>query len=482
MGVRIQPREIDVPNDDPFRNDLLGRRESAEILTHLVGSIEGPCVIAVDADWGAGKTTFLRMWSRHLRNEAFPVVEFNAWETDFSGDPFIALSTALTDSLRDSVNPTLEERIEHTKELAKEVVWRSLPGAIRLATSGVLEIPLLETEDGVSEFRKTLKAHDKFRKSLQEMAGALAESNEQRPLVVVIDELDRCRPSYAVELLEVAKHLFAVDGVVFVLALNRSELAHSIRTLYGVEFDGTGYLRRFLDVDFRLPEPDRAAFIDGALDAVRIADYFRRTEDQNAKLDKEEAVVRAWLKRFFGSPDLSLLRIAKAIHHLGLVFASLASEQRSYAITAVVALIMRTVDSELYYKFVRGEATDVNIVDGVFGRNPGLRGLQNEFDRCLFEAVIILAAHEVSGDDENSIDSPLLQMYKKQVRDESPESKFRKHAATVIKSVDRLVDGSESGRFGNIGSRFGFKQSVQRLELLSPSLIGQRTGAASRHS
>ena len=99
MGFRVQPPPIDIPEDDPFSNDLLDRRESAEVLTHLLASIEGPCVLAVDAAWGNGKTTFLGMWSQHLRNEGFPVVGFNAWETDFSEDPFIALSTELTEGL-----------------------------------------------------------------------------------------------------------------------------------------------------------------------------------------------------------------------------------------------------------------------------------------------------------------------------------------------------------------------------------------------
>lgn len=346
MGFRIQPREIVVPEEDPFRNDLLGRKEPAEVLTHLVGSIEGPCVIAVDAPWGAGKTTFLRLWSRHLCNEGFSVVEFNAWATDFSGDPFVALSTELTEGLRDPTNPTLEEKIGRTKELAKVVLRVALPGIVSLATSGAVDVePLLEARDELSEYQKARAALDKFKDSLQDMAKTLAESNKCRPLVVVIDELDRCRPSYAVELLEAAKHLFAVDGVVFVLALNRAELAHSIKTLYGVGFDATGYLRRFIDVDFRLPEPDRSTFIDQTLDGVRISDYFERTTDQNAR--QEEEVVRNWLKRFFSSPDLNLRRVAKAIHHLGLVFASLRSDQRSFAMTAVTALVLRTVDPEL---------------------------------------------------------------------------------------------------------------------------------------
>ena len=74
MGIRIQPREIEVPEDNPFKNDLLGRRELVEVLTHLVGSLEGPCVLAVDAAWGNGKTTFLRIWAQYLRQQEFPII------------------------------------------------------------------------------------------------------------------------------------------------------------------------------------------------------------------------------------------------------------------------------------------------------------------------------------------------------------------------------------------------------------------------
>ncbi len=116
MGIRIQPREIDVPKNDPFKNDLLGRKESVEVLTHLVGNFEGPCVLAVDAAWGNGKTTFLRIWAQHLRKEKFPVVEFNAWETDFSGDPFVALSAELTEGLHEYTDEPLATKIADTKK------------------------------------------------------------------------------------------------------------------------------------------------------------------------------------------------------------------------------------------------------------------------------------------------------------------------------------------------------------------------------
>ena len=470
-----------MPEGDPFENDLLGRKEPANILSNLVASIEGPCVIAVDSSWGTGKTTFLRLWAQLLRNQGFSVVEFNAWETDFSGDPFVALSTEMTESLSSFDNETIKNRIEQTKELAKEVIRASLPGAVRHLTSGLVDVQsVVGKKDEMADYRKARQARSKFRESLQEMAGALAAANEQRALVVVIDELDRCRPSYAVELLEAAKHLFASDGIVFVLALNRSELAHSVKTLYGVDFDAIGYLRRFIDVDFRLPDPDRTEFIDQALNSVRISEYFERTVDQNAKDDREEELSREWLKLYFGSHDFSLRRIAKAIHHLGLVFATLPSDQRSYAITAVVALVLRTANSELYYKFRRGEASDLDAVDQVFKENPGLSACRQQHAGRMFEALIILAAFEIAGTNEGSIDTELVRRYRKEVNDKGADSTAKEHASAVLSILKRLSEGAVMN-YGTVGGRFGFKETVRRLELLSPSLIAETREADSRH-
>ena len=316
MGIRIKPREIDIPKDDPFKNDLLGRKEPAEILTHLISSLEGPTVLSVDAEWGNGKTTFLNIWAQHLRNQKFPVVNFNAWETDFSGDPFLALPERITNGLEDNSDGTLREKINKTKEVAKEVLRHALPGAIRFATAGFLDVnPLLEKElgqaltaaakDRLAAYEEALKSFGVFRASLQDMAKALSKDN--RPLVVMIDELDRCRPSYAVELLEVAKHFFSVDHIVFVLAVNRSELAHSIRALYGAGFDAEGYLNRFFDIDYRLPHPGRGAFITNLIRSTHIGEI--------PQSEREE--VDTLLDSFFGTPDLSLRKMAQAMHHLG---------------------------------------------------------------------------------------------------------------------------------------------------------------------
>ena len=481
MGIRIQPREIDVPEDDPFKNDLLGRKEPAEILTHLVGSIEGPCVLAIDAAWGAGKTTFLRIWSQHLRKQGFPVVEFNAWETDHSGDPFVALSGELTEGLQEYKDEPLAPKIAKTKEIATEILRQSIPNVIRATAADIGDVPLMEevsqslvsyAKDKLSGYQKAQKSVNKFRNVLQDMAGTLSKARGDRPLIVVIDELDRCRPSYAVELLEVAKHLFSVENIVFVLAVNRSELGHSINALYGSEFDAEGYLRRFFDVDFRLPEPERNAFIVAMLKATQINDYFSRTNDENLSRCGHADAVQGLLQGFFGSSDLSLRLIAQAIHRLGLVFASLRSDRWSLALVTVVALIVRTIDSDLYYRFVRGEVSDLEVVNTIFNR-PSAKALKHEDIGGMFEAILIRSRAEITP----SSSSELLQKYKDQVATEGSDNASQAPEQNHANKVTELVGVFRSSRLVN-----EFKDAAQRLELLSTDLVEERTGVASNDS
>ena len=472
MGIHIQPQEIEVPEDDPFKNDLLDRKEPVEILTNLVDSIEGPCVLAVDAAWGTGKTTFLRIWAQHLRNEGFPVIEFNAWETDFTEDPFVALSSELTDGLSEYTDEPLPEKVTAAKNAAKEVLQRAVPGIIRVATAGILDVsPLMEKEVGqflasyaqerLAGYQEARKSVQKFRTVLQEMASTLAESSQGRPLVVVIDELDRCRPSYAVELLEVAKHLFRVDHIVFVLTVNRSELAHSIRSLYGNNFDGDGYLRRFFDIDFQLPAPnDREKFITALLNAIKFDQYFKRTQDKEGQEQAKEA--RTLLQVFFAKSDLSLRKIEQAIHRLGLMLASLRSDRASFAIVVVVALILRTLDSDLFFKFIRGEVSDQDVADNLFNR-PWAKELRQEHAGQLAEAVIIAGAHEMKGE------TPLLQKYKTEQEntgDATPNQEDQWHAEEVIRITQYFFE-----TYLRYGRGIGFTQSVLRLDLLSPDLM-----------
>ncbi len=452
---RIQPPDIDVPRDEPFKNDLLGRRPSIEVLTHLVGSLEGPCVLAVDAPWGTGKSTFFRMWRRYLKNQAFGVAHFNAWETDFAGDPLLALSTQILDSL-DSEGDRTQAALKKLKDGVPDLLRAVAPSVIRVATSGVLDVEaLLEPAERVRQYQEAVKLFGTFRADLQDAARTVSESRDGRPLVVMIDELDRCRPPYAIELLEVAKHIFAARHIVFALAVNRSELEHSVKALYGDGFDAHGYLRRFVDIDFRLPDPDREPFIEAMLDATGINDFLAQATDHDTR--QYATLAKEMLHGFFALPRLSIRAVAQAIHRLGLIFASLAANYKPLLLPATTALILRTLDLELYRRFTgRGIAVD-EVVRRLSGGPDGT--LFQELERrYVFEAMLIIAADEQG--------RAILQEYATLASDDKPDDIAEQAAWKHADATVRLVQA----KIGWEGWRGEFEAAVERMELFAESL------------
>ena len=170
-------------------------------------------MFAIDADWGNGKTTFLRMLQRLLEKAAVPVVGFNAWASDYVSEPFTAIATELTDSLNrraDESDTKAKGKIKEVLKRAQDVMKARRTAILRPL---VVELPIVGkalgafvdgfadqlVEDRVSDYRDARKSVEVFKNELQEMAGVVSAEREQPLLVVMIDELDRCRPSYAVE-------------------------------------------------------------------------------------------------------------------------------------------------------------------------------------------------------------------------------------------------------------------------------------------
>lgn len=259
----------------------------------------------------------------------------------------------------------------------------------------------------------------------------------------------------------------------FVLAINRLELENSIKVLYGNDFDSKGYLRRFFDIDFRLPDPERKAFIQTRLEKIKLSEYFDRTHDTQSKSELE--IVEDMFLSFFSSSEVSLRNVLQALHRLGLVFASLRSDQRSFARSAVVALILRTIDPELYHNLVLGEVSDKEVVDSVYDQ-LGTANLTS--GRVLFEAVIILGPKEETirrGRLDDEIDSPLLNHYKEQLAQIEKSGNISEDPVLyLIKDIIRYVDIMRQDIFGIRQRELGWRHSVKRLELVTSDLINEQ--------
>ena len=166
------------------------------------------------------------------------------------------------------------------------------------------------------------------------------------------------------------------------LAVNHEQLAHAVKALYGNDFDAEGYLRRFFDIDFRLPEPKRDDFIAQLLSSTGIGESM-------------VPIFRNTVLSFFDLSPLSLRDIAQAVHRIGLVFNSLSGDRVTMARFAVIALIMRSIDKTIYHRFVYNEISDGQAAKEIFAI-PSIEQLRWEPSGILFQIGLVLAYKEVS--------------------------------------------------------------------------------------
>ncbi len=250
-------------------DDILGRAETGKRLSDLLERIEDPVVVALDGRWGSGKSHFLKRWvgAHTLENDGrATVVYFDAFANDFLDDPLIGLTGAIAERL-----PEREAKLtEKVKSAAFKLARPLLRIGASAATAGATEWagPVLdeaikaghkEAETAAEVFwrredgRKA--AMQQFHDSLMQLTAASAkDEGDGKPLIVVIDELDRCRPDYALAMLETVKHFFAVPRVHFVLGVNLEALEHMVRARYGAGIDAGDYLKRFISLTMHLPE------------------------------------------------------------------------------------------------------------------------------------------------------------------------------------------------------------------------------------
>ena len=262
-------------------HDKLSRKDTGEKLSELVDRIENPLVIALDGAWGSGKSLFLKCWvGEHLKRETTTqTVYFDAFKHDYLGDPLVALTGEIADRFQTNEDKQNEQYKERMQKL-KRTAWIASKSALRIGISaaipGIVEVfnglhgeainavgqevkEYLTTEPGEKKSDSfwaghyaRIEAMKEFRDTLKDLTKP--EDEKTNRLVVVVDELDRCRPDYALSLLEITKHFFNVDGVHFILGVNLHELKNSVHARYGAGVNAEVYLQKFYSIALKLPQ------------------------------------------------------------------------------------------------------------------------------------------------------------------------------------------------------------------------------------
>jgi len=265
--MKIRHSDIEINKTEPFLNCKLGRKEYAFVLTDIVKNFNEGFVLAIDNNWGTGKTTFVKMWKQHLDNNDFKTLYFNAWENDFEQDILVTLISELKELKTSKNEESFKKVINKAVPLAKSLALGLLKTQVEkhVGNDFVKEF-INQTSSSVADgFQEQIEIYTNKKKGILEFKDSLekfvSQTIDNKPVVFIIDELDRCRPNYAVELLEQLKHLFSVPGIVFVLSIDKVQLGNAVRGVYGSDLiDSNEYLRRFIDIEYSIPEPDIKIF------------------------------------------------------------------------------------------------------------------------------------------------------------------------------------------------------------------------------
>ena len=249
--------------DAAISQDPLRRHDEVERFLQMLLAVEPPYTILVNAPWGSGKTFFIKQAERVLRmaNPAleqdaarldsifgttakdllttpFLPIYFNAWEDDHFDNPILPILATIATSVNEST--------VHGNEDLKKCFGEIIETAISMKFGLSLNVNnIIEGINGV-DFLASYKEEKQLRSRIDELVGNYLPGIANRA-VIFIDELDRCRPEFAVKVLEQAKTLFQQENIVVVYSTDISQLANSLEGVYGPNFDGVKYLERFYD-------------------------------------------------------------------------------------------------------------------------------------------------------------------------------------------------------------------------------------------
>jgi len=403
MSERI---EINWNNETTISNqyfpaDKLERAKYAEFLTKFLSSQgfdnvrdkekqKRNYVLNLNSEWGSGKTYFLKRWADDLK-EHYPVVYVDAWEKDYSEDPLMTVVSAIIKSLREQAGRDEDKFTVPTKLIG--LFKAAAPGIARGMSKrffGIDPVAIMEageTENGgvesigknagenqdvdmsvaaagavshlIKEHEAKSEAITNLKTNVSDWVKAVTDLKPvSLPAFIFIDELDRCRPSYAVEMLETIKHIFDIPGVVFVVATDTEQLQHAVKAVYGEGFDARIYLGRFFNSRFSLKAPELENFLDAHGDIYKLSGSY--LEDLGIELLPYNSDGKDTLRNISVVLNAFQVSARTAIQIADRLIATIAHMPRNSCVDVLMLTTLHCLkekDNELFEEVVAGDFT-----------------------------------------------------------------------------------------------------------------------------
>ncbi|HIF9279482.1 TPA: KAP family P-loop NTPase fold protein [Photobacterium damselae] len=362
--------------------DRLNRARLASFITNNVvpDASQRGYVLNLNAQWGAGKTFFVQRWADSLNKNGHPTVYIDAWKQDFSDDPMLTVIASIIEQLKGY----LDKPDQYVAKIADKG-WRFFKATGAEVTKGILkkvsgiDINNITNElednsdtnnqnnsfDGSVASKLTAALIDDHNSKLASVEGLKHELGEwaeaiitkgsngtlSAPVFIFIDELDRCRPNYAVEMLEVIKHFFKIKNLVFVVSTDTTQLQHAVKAVYGENFDAQTYLHRFFDTRYSLNESSLEDFIKNKVDIALSSSDVLGTFTSWPIVNNKETLA-SLLTTLGNGFSLSLRDIEQLIERLFSILRNLPANQSLNICYLTILLIIREKDVALYREIV----------------------------------------------------------------------------------------------------------------------------------
>jgi hypothetical protein len=250
--------KLTYPNE--FNIDCPDLLNSEKYITEFYSIVEKTnfYVYGFTGDWGIGKTSFIKMWEKMLSEKEKPFIHVDAFKNDIDSEPFIMLLNAFTNLLEKvyaNEGKNISIYLQDFKNKAKEIF--TIKNISKLGINFLFEKTI--GKDNAKEFLGTTFASsfEDFTKiqslyeKLQEILYKLMEEIDNRQLYIIVDELDRCRPDFALETLERIKHLFHIKNVKYILVYNEKAMNSIINNKYGTGIDANRYIDKFVQFKYQ---------------------------------------------------------------------------------------------------------------------------------------------------------------------------------------------------------------------------------------
>lgn len=258
----MQKNEMKIINKNielTLRNDSLNRKKTLIQLMKLLNSFDDNYVISIDGDWGVGKTCFIKQLlylydcsnfdeyidaqnkeQVKLFKETYIPIYYNAWENDNHDD---VIESIIYNIL--NIFPKYKDDLNSKKQEFEDLVKPFLMNLIEKGSFGIISKDVLENVKSFEKLAEEVITTEEQKKSLYEIFDLL--TGDSTRILLIIDELDRCKPDYAIKVLETIKHFFDYEKITTLVVTNNSQLSECIKHFYGYNFDGYEYLNKIYD-------------------------------------------------------------------------------------------------------------------------------------------------------------------------------------------------------------------------------------------